>query len=212
MTGYLLIWILLCPSCLLGQLLPKELDYQVVKIQQELLRSFRHPIVSLTQSMVENQLNGCNNTINALETKIVEMEKRVTELEARSQDVKVGFYTFITYASAEAIIKFDRVKFNEGQAYDSSTGVFTCPISGAYHFVWSVQVDNTEYGYVLVDFKRNGDTYGFTITHGPKQHTSTNSVVIRLQRGDRIWLQKRLMALIKIADYETSFSGHFLYH
>ncbi|XP_033762936.1 complement C1q tumor necrosis factor-related protein 5-like [Pecten maximus] len=211
MTGHLHIWTLLCLPGLLGQLLPKERDHQVVKIQQALLESVRTPILSLTESIVQNQLDQCNATVSLLETKIREIEMRFAELETRKKDIKIAFYTFISFETAADILIFDRVVLNEGDAYNNSTGVFTCPVNGTYKFTWSVQIQNTDWGHVLVDFKLNGSTKGFTITFGPKEHTSTNTVILRLKGGDRIWLQKRSVTHIRIAAYETSFAGHFLY-
>ena len=37
-------------------------------------------------------------------------------------------------SGSENAYVFDKVLTNEGQAYDESTGVFTCPFSGIYVF------------------------------------------------------------------------------
>ena len=37
-------------------------------------------------------------------------------------------------SGADNVYVFDKVLTNEGQAYDESTGVFTCPINGNYVF------------------------------------------------------------------------------
>ncbi|XP_069111502.1 complement C1q-like protein 4 [Argopecten irradians] len=211
MTGFLYVSALLCLPGLLGQLLPEERDYHVIKVQQELLGYIRSPILSLTEHIVNSKLEQCNATIGQLEIKLRELETRFTELESRQQDVKVAFYTFISYETDAAILKFDTIHLNEGNGYNSSTGVFTCPVSGTYKFTWSVQIQNTDWGHALVDFMLNGTTKGFTITFGPKEYTSSNTVILRLKFGDRIWLQKRSVKRIKVAAYETSFSGHFLY-
>ena len=39
-------------------------------------------------------------------------------------------------SKAGDVYVFDKVLTNKGQAYDESTGVFTCPISGTYVFTF----------------------------------------------------------------------------
>ncbi|OWF51026.1 complement C1q subcomponent subunit C-like [Mizuhopecten yessoensis] len=212
MTGRLPLWALMCLPGLFGQLLSKERDYQIAKLENQVMESIRIPIMSLTESILQTQMDQCDRAINLLQNKMVEMEERLQVQETREINSRIGFYTYITFETTDAILKFDRVIFNEGNAYNSSTGSFTCQVPGTYHFVWSVQIQNTDWGHVLVDFQLNGNTKGFTITFGPKEHTSTNSIIIRLEQGDRVWLQKRSMNQIKIAAYETSFSGHFLFY
>lgn len=85
-------------------------------------------------------------------------------------------------------ILFPRVILNEGSAYDNLTGVFTCPESGVYHFsvtIMSLRDDEVETELVV-----NGNQVMLNYAAGSLKHNQgTNSVVVRLDIGDKVWVR-----------------------
>ncbi|XP_069108058.1 complement C1q-like protein 4 [Argopecten irradians] len=83
---------------------------------------------------------------------------------------------------------FERNVMNEGSGYSNLTGVFTCPKAGMYYFSVTIMVDSgDQFETELVHNGRNimvnyaaGETY---------DNQATNSVVMRLDVGDKVWVR-----------------------
>ncbi|XP_069107912.1 heavy metal-binding protein HIP-like [Argopecten irradians] len=85
-------------------------------------------------------------------------------------------------------VLFPRVILNEGSAYDNLTGVFTCPESGVYHF--SVTIMTFFNGEVETELVVNGNQVMLNYAGGNLRYNQgTNSVLVRLDVGDRVWVR-----------------------
>ncbi|MBP6732771.1 MAG: hypothetical protein KA149_11970 [Chitinophagales bacterium] len=90
---------------------------------------------------------------------------------------------------------FTTIEFNDGSAYNSTTGAFTAPSAGVYHFDASETVSaNTGYtsGFITINIKKNGSPVrgGISeiipaITAG-SYTTAQNSINLNLAAGDVI--------------------------
>lgn len=73
-----------------------------------------------------------------------------------------GLSTTATSAGVYTLLKFDTLVFESGGDYDSSTGVFTVPYTGKYHFESRVEVDtvlgSTEYAGLVFKSGNTGTT------------------------------------------------------
>ena len=81
---------------------------------------------------------------------------------------------------------------NEGGAYSTSTGVFTCPVSGTYFFSASLTRDKG-YGvsHIECHFKRNGSLQQWMFVEplgDPGNLLMTSTTTMKLVRGDRVWV------------------------
>lgn len=116
----------------------------------------------------------------------------------------------------------DKVITNNGNGYDPSTGVFTCPTAGTYAlfskiFVSYRSADSwTEYSLVL----NNQPISWLWTEHTGISHAATASdsdmVVVNLEVGDKVWLKTNNMHLdqyhvLVVNENHTSFSG-FMIH
>ncbi|XP_038075636.1 collagen alpha-1(X) chain-like [Patiria miniata] len=105
----------------------------------------------------------------------------------------VAFTAYITSPvsgySDDQVIIFDNIMTNLGGGYDSQTGLFTCLIPGAYFFTTSVQRMLSSRN-PFVQLKHNSALI-FTAydNHHNHYHQSSNSAVLVLTRGDRVWLE-----------------------
>ncbi|OWF44640.1 complement C1q-like protein 4 [Mizuhopecten yessoensis] len=83
---------------------------------------------------------------------------------------------------------FEGNVMNEGSAYSNLTGVFTCPKAGMYYFSVTIMVRaHDEFETELV---HNGRNIMVNYAAGESQFKqATNSVVIRLNEGDKVWVR-----------------------
>ena len=108
--------------------------------------------------------------------------------------------------------KFDRVIFNDRNAYDPVLGVFTAPYSGVYMFTFQIFTHTAERP--VIDIKVNGNIAARMIldsTHEAVQSDST-ALTVKLSHGDRVWVEAGdHSALDLYGPNHTFFSGALLY-
>ena len=90
-----------------------------------------------------------------------------------------------------AVVKFDHIISNIGNAYDKGTGYFTCPEEGVYSFSWSFLT--TPGKHFHTEFVVDGTVITFTFLdatdHSKERLASSNSAVAKLKSGSKVWLQ-----------------------
>ncbi|XP_056337479.1 complement C1q-like protein 4 [Danio aesculapii] len=113
--------------------------------------------------------------------------------------------------SQNAVLKFKDVITNIGSAYDASSGTFTCKTAGVYYFSFHIVKTGQN---LRVDMLLNDKTVVSAVAVD-LLHTDTasNSVVLQLKAGDRIYLQLNNSDLGKRDSQSrlSSFSGYLLY-
>jgi len=87
---------------------------------------------------------------------------------------------------------FNYVITNEGNAYDSRTGIFTTPTKGIYSFTWSIL--NFPNQNVHTELVQNSNIImgNHAETANARRSTTTTSAVLRLQRGDKVWIWRHI--------------------
>ncbi|XP_062599439.1 uncharacterized protein LOC134260932 [Saccostrea cucullata] len=106
---------------------------------------------------------------------------------------KVAFTAGVTsYNStwSSGALVFDRIVYNIGGGYDSSTGVFTSPVDGHFVFFVNVQAysNNIIYTYLVLNGSSKVTTMAYAA--GSEYYTAgPNLAVLQLQKGDRVWVQ-----------------------
>ena len=107
------------------------------------------------------------------------------------------------------MVKFEDVKVNRGQGYNSSTGVFTAPRKGLYHISCLIL---GAHGHV-VQYQLNKNDALYTKGYSSKGlHTSsTLSSLVEMKKGDRVFIKHRNSGSEQITgDHHSTFSGYFL--
>ena len=87
------------------------------------------------------------------------------------------------------VVKFNEVEVNETNAYNETTGVFTCPHPGIYQVTWFFINNNTTptSRHVWLQLDINEAWYAFAGLHEDEQHNSAfRSHLLRLEQGDRL--------------------------
>ncbi|XP_069016452.1 protein HP-25 homolog 1-like [Embiotoca jacksoni] len=117
--------------------------------------------------------------------------------------VRLGEYN----PSSDKIIRFRHIVYNEQNHYSPQTGLFTCVIPGLYQFSFlcSAFVDVGS-----AELLHNNELvqHSFKVSEGGR-YLSSGDAVLRLQTGDKVWLE----ATDGITGLTTTsfFSGHLLF-
>ena len=109
-----------------------------------------------------------------------------------------------------AVVKFDDVRVNRGQGYNPSTGVFTAPRKGLYHFSCMILGG---YGHVVhYQLSKNDALYTAGYSTKGVHTSSTLSVVVEMKKGDRVSIKHRHTANSEkvYGAHHSTFSGYFM--
>ncbi|XP_078061432.1 complement C1q tumor necrosis factor-related protein 3-like isoform X2 [Mustelus asterias] len=127
--------------------------------------------------------DALTNRIAALETEVATLKKYVPSVifHARVSDGK-------NPVAKERLI-YDAVTLNKGSAYNPSTGVFTVPVSGTYHFTYSLLGGIGEKD-TSVFLMRNQEkqNYIHSVLNGDEAQTSSMSTILSLNKGEQVWI------------------------
>ncbi len=93
-------------------------------------------------------------------------------------------------ASQGSTIVWNFDKYNPGNHYDVTTGMYTVPSAGYYSFSVAKR-GNHAHGtvYLIVDGARVAWTDGYNPDHSVPQGTST--VILKLIAGQKVWIENR---------------------
>ncbi|XP_077997601.1 caprin-2-like [Glandiceps talaboti] len=116
--------------------------------------------------------------------------------------------------SSDTVIVYDKVYSNDGNGYNTSTGKFTCPVSGMYYFMISALRQSSSY-HLHVCLIKNTTKLPCIYAHnsGGRSHgAASNSVIIDIDHGDEIWVRLVSGYAVYSDIYEyTTFTGYLLY-
>ena len=118
---------------------------------------------------------------------------------------------FIT-TTRGAKLQLNRVDRNDGRGYSASTGVFSAPVAGMYHFFWSLLFMSGKH--VTIDFKLNGTekVRSYRDTRDGYYSSTSGSIYLRLKVGDQVYLEAdRDGGRIHYGRYST-FGGELIRH
>ncbi|XP_062595695.1 uncharacterized protein LOC134257062 [Saccostrea cucullata] len=143
---------------------------------------------SLSLMDVHSKTDKFNTTLTRIDDQIRDVYGQITNITR-----KVAFTAGVSSSTGSwnsGTLVFDRIVYNIGGGYDSSTGVFTAPVDG--HFVFFVNVqgysDKSVYTYIVL----NGSAKVTTMVYnGDNEYydSGPNLVVLRLIKGDRVWVK-----------------------
>ncbi|XP_061186863.1 collagen alpha-1(X) chain-like [Saccostrea echinata] len=149
-------------------------------------------VTSLEKEIVSLKAENANLKLNS--SAFIALQHELIELKSKQQPV-----AFFAEMSQDLInptqgkkVVFDQILTNVGNAYDPSTGIFTVPITGTYHFnVVLSSPNNGDVGHYMHFFiLQNGRKIAYIfLDHNTNYwlHASS-STVIQGTKGDAIWL------------------------
>ncbi|KAK3104977.1 hypothetical protein FSP39_014499, partial [Pinctada imbricata] len=95
------------------------------------------------------------------------------------------------YSFQNKKIVYDKVITNIGGAYNSNTGIFTCPSPGTYVFTWSTMSISSSracYAYIYHNGNQLLESYSVE-ANGGYYEVASNTIVLTLTVGDHVWIQ-----------------------
>jgi len=94
-------------------------------------------------------------------------------------------------AVEDGVIRFNKERLNVGRAMDISTGVFTAPKTGIYHFSVTIMKDGFNLDIMVIYIRVNGIKIGVSsIGHTVAGAPATLHPTLKLKKGDRVDLWK----------------------
>ncbi|XP_063397777.1 complement C1q-like protein 2 isoform X2 [Mytilus trossulus] len=158
--------------------------------------------------------------LDRLENKVQEMQKQYsTEIKSVKETLLKQSPSIVTFLArlvspaygaiaAKATVKFEAIKENIGNGYNSGTGIFTAPTKGLYHFTASARQSRS--GYLHLGMFRNGEEMAVSVALN--YNSLTIGTTFTLQSGDRVYVKNiwsRASGIV--GGGQTYFSGSLLH-
>ncbi|XP_052081374.1 complement C1q tumor necrosis factor-related protein 6-like [Mytilus californianus] len=133
------------------------------------------------------------------------------ELSPNKMPAFTAYRDTVQDLSSREIVRFDKVWTNNLNAYDVTTGVFTAPITGLYHF--SAVVMSEAGKNLFLHLWHNDTRTAASYTHGDGYKTGTFDIVLNVKKDDRIYIRCRgndNQRIFSNADSYITFSGYLI--
>ncbi|XP_053557167.1 complement C1q tumor necrosis factor-related protein 3 [Bombina bombina] len=116
------------------------------------------------------------------------------------------------FSNINSGIIFSSVETNVGNFFDVMTGRFSAPVTGVYYFTFYM-LKHEEVEDVYVYLMHNGNTIVsmYSYESKGKQDTSGNNAVLKLSKGDEVWLRMGTGALHGDHQRYCTFCGFLLF-
>ncbi|CAG2204398.1 C1QL [Mytilus edulis] len=140
------------------------------------------PVLLLCGQMMAVK-GDCNRKLeNGLFDDLIQMMLKIRGSEKRLSSF-CSIQAITQSLSVNEVVKFDKVWTNNGNGYDPSSGVFTAPLAGLYHF--AAVVMSTNGGNLYVRLFHNNDKITSTYTTDKGYKTGTFDIVLTLEKETR---------------------------
>ncbi|XP_073851216.1 complement C1q tumor necrosis factor-related protein 3 isoform X6 [Macaca fascicularis] len=142
------------------------------------------------------------------------METMATMEPPAMKEPKIAFMASLAthFSNQNSGIIFSSVETNIGNFFDVMTGRFGAPVSGVYFFTFSM-MKHEDVEEVYVYLMHNGNTvfsmYSYEMKG--KSDTSSNHAVLKLAKGDEVWLRMGNGALHGDHQRFSTFAGFLLF-
>ena len=137
-------------------------------------------------------------------------------------DTPIGFTAYldhlVEHPGIDQTIIFNHALFNDGGAYNTRSGIFTCPKDGVYLFSFEVSIwSNRQIVAKLVANSANEvDGIADAEFHTGQEVQGSNMAILRLGQGSHVWVENYRWGDRAVEGSSThrfsTFSGLLLYH
>jgi hypothetical protein len=90
----------------------------------------------------------------------------------------------------DSVVVFDQASLNVGEAYDETTGKFTCKVDGLYTFSWTM-VSSPKQD-LTTDLITSGNRVARNAVDTDETDdylSSSSTVVVRMRKGEQTWIR-----------------------
>ncbi|KAL3853087.1 hypothetical protein ACJMK2_016665 [Sinanodonta woodiana] len=138
------------------------------------------------------------NDVEVLMIKVEELKRVFSQI---SEDIKgnmtsptagIAFTATISKETThvpEQTVIFDKVKLNEGNCYDSSTGIFRAPFRGLYMFSVTILIGSSPYVHLMI--MKDGVEIGRVFTGARLYGTGSVTVVTAMEKGQAVYVKEK---------------------
>ncbi|XP_061182098.1 complement C1q tumor necrosis factor-related protein 3-like [Saccostrea echinata] len=182
-----------------------------------------NPEPSTSEQDLAGQVQTLMANIISLQNDVSDLKNQISLLSAK--DKSVAFFAYLTTDLANLTkgtsLTFSGMRTNVGNAYDPFHGIFDAPVSGTYNFAFtgSATPESQDHG-LHIFLKKNGINEMYIFFDHNKQEWIQHggSVVLQLEKGDRVWLEVgqqwgiNVLAGSRASDYayHSHFSGFLI--
>ena len=197
---------------------------QEMQSQGNLLKEAQHDIKQLKDTIQSqaHEMKTMNEKLKWQQDNAIPSRDRRAGLQGWLNETSIAFSAYLSHQSSNMAIghtiKCNKVLLNDGNAYSPFTGTFTAPITGVYFLTYHISAwgTNDETIIKLVVNNRNIVDADAEPKGSPAHHANSgNSAIIRLNSGEKVWLEvySNNNAMLSSAEtYRfTTFSGYMLY-
>ncbi|XP_060607289.1 uncharacterized protein LOC132759516 isoform X2 [Ruditapes philippinarum] len=164
---------------------------------------------------IERQKIVTSEMLESVANSKMELEKVHKQIDERMKGNVVAFTVTSPKAGATSYsLSFAKVITNEGNGFDTSTGKFTCPVSGLYYFsLHIIKKRSSSVDYAGCSIKLNGSSKVTAYTNPQSgadygNYGVSTSVYLKLKVGDVVMLDSCSSGISTRVESQTSFSGH----
>ena len=145
-----------------------------------------HTIVDKHRSIIKN-IPLTNLATNATKSRIG--NRRATAAG------NIAFSAFLDHDTAignAGVVKYNVLLSNDGNGYNTFTGVFTVPVTGVYFFTFTLNINNKFASARLV---KDGQTLAATVAESidsgssHRHESSSNTVIVHATAGQSVWVE-----------------------
>ncbi|XP_051557048.1 cerebellin 13 [Myxocyprinus asiaticus] len=188
-------------------------------LAQELITAEKLKSIEERLRITEATLNELKRENEALRMTAQASEIKLESLQAVNKAKEVAFSVGLLSAGSQQFgpfstqenLVYKKIFINTGNAYDSSTGIFTAPVNGVYFFRFYVHSHPDKQ--MAVSLYKNSERQCSIFSLKPQTNTNaSNGVILTLKKGDKVNTQ--LWENSWLYDDEnnyTSFSGFLLF-
>ncbi|XP_053396853.1 complement C1q-like protein 4 [Mercenaria mercenaria] len=145
---------------------------------------------------LQDQVESLQSSVDRLTVEMVNSKKQVAFSGKLSRN--------IPSSEGKNVANFDTVITNVGNAYSTTTGVFTCPVSGIYLFVCNIVGGPT--GQTRIRVYHNGKAIGRPWTGNGVHEPGADSTVIHAEAGDEVYVKDLITWSINLDNF-SKFTG-----
>ncbi|CAG2208604.1 unnamed protein product [Mytilus edulis] len=184
----------------MNKLLKDYIDQEIRSGVEIGLKNGVENIINLRMQQVQQETTSVidknmSTYISDFESKMTKLkqdnEKEFSEMKKVSK--KYAFFATLSsdrsYLPENSVVMFDTVSLNEGDAYDGTTGIFTCPEDGLYHFSWTTVTNaGKDFTSVLVANHRRIAENAVDSDSVSDAMTGTSNVIVRMMKRQKAWI------------------------